>query len=213
MRNASRRESCRAGTACSPGELLAATTAGMVLTPAACSDRSDRDQVSAPPIYLPLRQRRRADVLLVVLRAADRRRRAAHDDLHRLLREELHNFVVIGAGRAASRHRQRVMISVLLRRRWTCCCFRKGSSAMREGLGRSATASPALQRCDGRSFPKVRCAERCRRSQRKPCRKFGRVAAPSLSARDDLSGESMSKVDATCSALGRARIVSSRIET
>jgi len=73
MRNASRRESCRAGTACSPGELLAATTAGMVLTPAACSDRSDRDQVSAPPIYLPLRQRRRADVLLVVLRAADRR--------------------------------------------------------------------------------------------------------------------------------------------
>ena len=178
MRGASRRESCCAGTACSPGELLAATTAGMVLTPAACSDRSDRDQVSAPPIYLPLRQRRRADVLLVVLRAADRRRRAAHDDLHRLLREELHNFVVIGAGRAASRHRQRVMISVLLRRRWTCCCFRKGSSAMREGLGRSATASPALQRCDGRSFPKVRCAERCRRSQRKPSWKFGRVAAP-----------------------------------
>ena len=156
MRGASRRESCCAGTACSPGELLAATTAGMVLTPAACSDRSDRDQVSAPPIYLPLRQRRPLKCCLPRRSPTDRRRRAAHDVLHRLLREELHCFVVIGAEGAASRHRLRVMISVLLRPTWTCCCFRKGSSAIRDGLGRSATASPALQRCDGRSFPKVR---------------------------------------------------------
>ena len=33
------------------------------------------------------------------------------------------------------------------------------------------------------------------------------------SARDDLSGESMSKVDATCCALGRARIVEDRLKT